>query len=1164
MAALKSNWQESVALAAGTIIGILGVSVLVAWQFHYLPLIQIGLTLPPMHRTTALEFVLGGLALVLLSRGRRRMAGVVALAMLIPPLVALLEYFLQADFGIDEILGRDTISPPSSHPGRLSPITAVCFLAGSLSLLAMSSRILARRAAGIVGTLACILVAVGAVVLLASLGHTKAYGWGYFSRIGIHTGAGHLLTGVGLIALALKEGRAWRAPPRWVAVGVGLGLGIVALGFWQALIQHEQALIQHEESQIPMLSRIILAGGILGALLIAVSVYLAQKARLRSRELQEGKEVFERLFQASPDALLVIDGDGRILAANQRIGIQFGYSQAEILGASIEKLVPEMRRGIHEAYCHDYYARPGTRPMGLGLDLSGRRKDGSMFPVDVALNPLRPHDQTRVLAVVRDITGPKLAQEALRQSEERFRELFEQGPIGIAVLGLDRHFIKVNAALSRMLGYSEAEFTAMTPLDITLPGDRPATATLMERLLRGHGPEDKVVKRYAKKNGEIMWASVNVKMIRDSRGTPLYAMAMIEDITERKWAEDEVRALNERLSLATEIGSMGVWDWDLRTNLEVWDDASFAMLGFPRVNPVPHDKLVARIHPDDRATVETATQRVIRRKTQETVEFRVLRTDGSLRHLSVAAGAVLDDRGETARIVGIAMDITERKQAEEKLRTVSQRLSQALAFASMSVWQWEPRTNDFAWDDAAFQMAGIPKQVPLPYERWRHVVHPEDLPRTEVALQKIVAEKKQESVEFRVIRPDGGLRHAYAAGGPVLDAQGRVIRVVGIAADITERKHTEDELRTLTQRLSLATRAASMGVWELNLDNYMAIWDDMMFQIFGIPKMARVIRKDWEQLLHPDDRPKVESFLDTIVTARTQHTMEFRIVRADGALRYLFVSGAPVVDKSGRVTDVVGIVLDITERRQLELELEAAREQAISSARLSALGMMAGGVAHEINNPLAIIHALASDLSETVKEHGSAPARMVERNSRKIRQTAERIAGIVRSLRTISREGSKDKTRMVPVSKILEDTLEVCEARFKAHSVQLIVPEEPGLSVNCREVQIEQALLNLLQNAFDAVAEQKGERWVRLDVTPRDGVVAISVTDSGPGIPAELRPRVGEPFFTTKEVGKGTGLGLSLSKTIAEEHGGSIEYGEENGHTRFSLVLPLGRQAEAA
>src|SRR5262249_50541841 len=512
---------------------------------------------------------------------------------------------------------------------------------------------------------------------------------------------------------------------------------------------------------------------------------------------------------------------------------------------------------------------------------------------------------------VRDITGAKQAQEALRQSEEHFRALFEQGPIGIALLGPDRHFVKVNAAFCHMLGYSQAEFIAMTPLDITFYEDRAPTELLMERLIQNDDPESKIVKRYVKKTGEIVWGSVNVKVIRDGRGTPLYALATIEDISERKRAEEELRTLSQRVSLATRSASMRVWDWDL----------------------------------------------------------------------------------------------------------------------------------------------------------------------------------------------------------------------------ITDR----------------------------------AVWDDMRFQILAGPKKGNGRREDQKQRSDRDDREKAESLLKTIVTGNAQDRAEFRIIRPDGSLRYVAAAGGRVAGKDGKVRSVVGIAADITEARLMQAQIEANREHMATSTRLSALGMMAGGVALEINNPLAIIHALASNLIEVVKEEGSAPPPMIERHGWQIRETAERIARIVKSLRKISREGSKDTVSFCPVGKILEETLEICEARFKANSVKLILPEEDtGLRVSCREVQIEQVLLNLMQNEFDAVANQKGERWVRVEVATRDEAAVISVTDNGPGIPAELRSRIGEPFFTTKEVGKGTGLGLSLSKTIAEEHGGSIEYDEDEGHTRFSLILPLAEQAEAA
>ncbi|MGZ4858627.1 MAG: sensor histidine kinase, partial [Candidatus Angelobacter sp.] len=167
-------------------------------------------------------------------------------------------------------------------------------------------------------------------------------------------------------------------------------------------------------------------------------------------------------------------------------------------------------------------------------------------------------------------------------------------------------------------------------------------------------------------------------------------------------------------------------------------------------------------------------------------------------------------------------------------------------------------------------------------------------------------------------------------------------------------------------------------------------------------------------------------------------------------------------------------------------------------------------------------------------------------------------------MRRIARDGSQDPFLSVPVSKIVEQTLEVCQAKFKDQSVTLRLPAlDPDLQIACREVQISQVLLNLLTNALDAVADQPGEKWVRMNVERRDESIVLSVVDSGLGVAPELKGRIMEPFFTTKEVGKGTGLGLSLSRAIAEEHGGRLEVTEDHGHTCFSLTLPVSRKAES-
>lgn len=289
--------------------------------------------------------------------------------------------------------------------------------------------------------------------------------------------------------------------------------------------------------------------------------------------------------------------------------------------------------------------------------------------------------------------------------------------------------------------------------------------------------------------------------------------------------------------------------------------------------------------------------------------------------------------------------------------------------------------------------------------------------------------------------------------------------------------------------------------------------------------------------------------------------LQLNAQRRDGSLfpAEISLNCNPCEDK----VRVIALIRDITERRRAEAQLEANRAQLVSSARLASLGKMAGGVAHEINNPLAIIYASADDLVHRAKQEGVVPPDIVVRDGERIQQTARRITNIIKNMRLLAREGSQDRFRPTPVSKIVGEALEVCKERFKDHSVNLLLPRiDPALCVSCREVQIAQVLVNLLQNAFEAVLEHSGERWIRLDVRVDEGAVVFSVIDSGPGVPPELKTRIMEPFFTTKDVGQGTGLGLSLARTIIEEHRGKLELTEENGCTCFSFCLPLVLETE--
>ena len=245
---------------------------------------------------------------------------------------------------------------------------------------------------------------------------------------------------------------------------------------------------------------------------------------------------------------------------------------------------------------------------------------------------------------------------------------------------------------------------------------------------------------------------------------------------------------------------------------------------------------------------------------------------------------------------------------------------------------------------------------------------------------------------------------------------------------------------------------------------------------------------------------------------------------------------------------------EIVDRKRAE-ELAAIRQvQITNSAKMAALGEMAGGVAHEINTPLAVITLLTQQLRDVV---GSIESAMLDSRLAIIERTSLRIAKIVRGLLVFARDADADQPEPALLKSLIEDTLELCRERFINHRVELIVDDIPAdLTITCRATQISQAILNLLSNAFDAVADVS-PKWVRLTVRALvSGGVEIAITDSGPGIPDAIRSRMFQPFFTTKAVGKGAGLGLSITEALIEGHGGSLSVDTSSEHTRIVVRLP--------
>jgi C4-dicarboxylate-specific signal transduction histidine kinase len=234
-------------------------------------------------------------------------------------------------------------------------------------------------------------------------------------------------------------------------------------------------------------------------------------------------------------------------------------------------------------------------------------------------------------------------------------------------------------------------------------------------------------------------------------------------------------------------------------------------------------------------------------------------------------------------------------------------------------------------------------------------------------------------------------------------------------------------------------------------------------------------------------------------------------------------------------------------------------EQILREKRIEALSHMAGGLAHEISNPLAIIHAMASDLRELATDNKPLESNHVLEVSDTIVRTSDRAMRILRGLKGFGREAGQDPMEYALIEGIIGECLELQDARFERHHVQLRLAVAKDLPpVFCRETQIGQIVTNLINNALDAIIQAKSaERWVALAATQLGDNLCIDVTDSGPGVEDQYKKRLMEPFFTTKHNSLGMGIGLSLSCAIAQDHQGSLSLLEETANTRFRLLLPL-------
>ena len=382
--------------------------------------------------------------------------------------------------------------------------------------------------------------------------------------------------------------------------------------------------------------------------------------------LIESEARYRTVLDAAFDAIVTITPDGIVRWFNRGAERIFGYRADEVIGQPVTLLMPERYRDLCVAGLHRYLRTGEARVVGGTTELVGLRKDGSEFPIEMFLGETHEHGERLFTGMIRDVTERKRIEDALREARDRFRGIFENAPIGVAMVTLEGRYLQVNHSLCSILGYSEEELQALTWQEITHPDDLAASKAFARRIVAGEFPRYHLEKRFLHADGHTVWASLSVSLVRDAEGEPLYFVSQIQDVTERKEVERIIVESEERFRSLVQYSSDIITILDADGTIRYASPAVEKVMGYRSEEQIGTNAF-GTVHPDDRDRALDNFAEVLKSPgLHPPLEFRVPHKDGSWRYLEHIVNNLLDDPAVRGVVIN-SRDITERKAMQKQL-----------------------------------------------------------------------------------------------------------------------------------------------------------------------------------------------------------------------------------------------------------------------------------------------------------------------------------------------------------------------------------------------------------------------------------------------------------------------------------------------------------------
>jgi PAS domain S-box-containing protein len=609
---------------------------------------------------------------------------------------------------------------------------------------------------------------------------------------------------------------------------------------------------------------------------------------------------------------------------------------------------------------------------------------------------------------------------------------------------------------------------------------------------------------------------------------------------------------------------VGILIWDLDGTILEANDAFLRMVGYEREDLVSGrlswtDLTPAQWRGRDRRDIVEQIQRT---RSVQPFEWEYCRKDGS--RVPVLAGAASFE-GESQG-VGFVLDLTERKRVEQALRQSEAYLAEAQRLTHAGSWVYDHILGKVKhYSDEAFRLFGLdPRRSsgPPQLEETGQLIHPEDRERVFEQLAQIFSDKAEYEQDYRIVLPDGTVRHLHSIGHPVLDQAGELVEYFGTVIDVTERKCAEQRLLATVDELQLRVSMLQhipVAAWSVMPDGTSDIVNQLWFEYTGqTPEHVNSHPEAWMATLHPEDRETAAGIYWDGIRSGRGFAMEARFLRArDGAYRWHLNRAVAVRDSEGNILRFVGTSTDVHDWRQAQEDLRNTQAELAHTTRVLTMGELTASIAHEVNQPLGAIVTSAGACERWL---AAKPPQMekARRALERIVNDGKRAGEVIKRIRALMKRQALQK-EWLQINEAILEVIAIAQHQLRRNAILLEKQLAEGLPlIRGDRVQLQQVLLNLIINAMEAMSGIDGRRRELTIVSVADGpeAVAVEVRDSGMGVDPERAAHLFEPFYTTKA--EGLGIGLSISRTIVEAHGGHLSAAANVPHGavfRFSVPL---------